>query len=275
MPVYTGPRRRVRLEELAAMQARGFVAEEKLDGWYVTLTIGTLPRLGTSPGRIDGGYDRRFWRGARRPGVVTSMVTRGGRAAPAGDVLHRQTPWPDGTVLVGELMTSTPAARLWQERHGCTGVVLFDALAVGGEDWTWMPQAARREQLERMVDGLSGRDRAVFQLPRRSHRIAELARSVIDEGGEGVVVIDPQARAGAGRWKAKRTDTVTCTVLRPLPAEGVVEVMLGSAGQRFAVSLPRFDVRPGQLVDVACMGTYESGEPRHARITRERQDLET
>lgn len=274
---YAGPRRRVRESDLLTYERRGWVAEEKVDGCYVEIHIGTLPRIGTSPGRLDGGYDRRYWRGARRPGVVTRLVYRSGRDVPeatAADVLGRQTDWPDGTVLVGELMVSTPAAALHYQRHGVAGVVLFDVLRVGADRWDDLPNAARREQLERMTRDLDGKAARVFQVARHHWRAADLYREIVDgEGGEGVVLCDPLAPVGTGKLKAKRHDTVTCIVRRVFAEERLVELSLGTTGPTFYVVPPKIELAAGDLVDVAAMGTYLSDVPRHARIVRVREDL--
>jgi hypothetical protein len=275
MPVYTGPRRRVSLADLPALERRYLVAERKVDGWYCELEVGDLPRLGTSPARADGAYDRRYFRGQRRSGVITSGRLRSGRAlsgVAGAELLGRVTPWPSGTVVACEVMTATDEARRWRETNNVSGgAVVFDLLFFGGEDWRPFPNAARREQLEAMFRLIDGRAARALQLVERTHRIRDLYRSVVDQGLEGIVVVDPRAVAGQGKWKVKRSDAVTCSVVRV--EDRSVTLVAGSVGEPFSLSPGKLELAVGDLVDVEAVGFSVWNTPRHARIVRRRDDL--
>lgn len=268
---YCGPTKVAKADELVALERRGWVAEEKLDGVYCEVWIGAGGRVQLA----------RYRSGAR-------IGADSGR-----DLLGLRTPWPAGTVLAGELMVQTPAARRWQDAHGgVRGLVLFDILSWGdvdaqfrqlaagrlgagampARDMTSAPQHERRAVLERLVEDLSGRAaRSVHLVAQRRRGLRDWFEGIVAEGGEGVVAKDPTAPAGAGTRKVKRKDEVTARVIAVLADEGRVRLDWG--GRIFGASLPSFAVRAGQLVDVAAMGYYESNVPRHARVVRVRDDL--
>ena len=201
-----------------------------------------------------------------------------------------RTPWAPGTVVIGELQVQTPAAQRWQDAHGVRGLVLFDVLAVGdapglvssllagraGEvpswDMTGRPYVDRRAWLERAVGELDGRAARVVQLVATRRRgLAGWYRELVDGGAEGVVLVDPGARAGRGKKKLKRVDELGARVVAVLPDEGVARLNWG--GIVFSTALPAFPLRAGQAVDVAATGFYDSDQPRHARLVRVREDL--
>jgi hypothetical protein len=271
MTGYAGAKRLAKVEELPALERKGWIAEEKFDGVYCEAWVG-------SGGKIQLA---RYRSGARIGG-------ESGR-----DVIGLKTPWPAGTVLVGELMVETPAAHRWQDAHGgIRGLVLFDIarwgnvdaqfrqLATGtlgstplpARDMTTAPQHERRAVLERLCDDLAGRAARVLHLvPMRRRGLRSWFQDVVDAGGEGIVVKDPAAPVGNGARKVKRRDDLTARVIAMLPDEGCVRLDWG--GRQFGATLPRFALSVGQLVDVSAMGFYDSDIPRHARIVRVRNDL--
>lgn len=271
MGTYCGPSRAATVDELAALERRGWVAEEKADGVYCEAWVGAGGRVQLA----------RYRSGAR-------VGADSGR-----DLLGLRTPWPAGTVLAGELMVQTPAAHRWQDAHdGLRGLVLFDILRWGdidaqfrqlaagqlgtstlpARDMTAAPQHERRAVLERLCEDLDGRAARVIHLVRQRRRgLRDWFEQVVTEGGEGIVVKDPDAAIGAGVRKVKRHDTVTARVIAVLADEGRVRLDWG--GRIFGASLPAFAVAPGQRVDVAAVGYYDSDVPRHARIVRVRGDL--
>lgn len=269
---YCGPKKAAKVDELAALERRGWVAEVKEDGVYCELWIGAGGRVQLaryrSGGRIGGDSGR--------------------------DVLGLRTPWPAGTVLAGELMVQTPAAHRWQDAHdGVRGLVLFDILAWGdveaqfrqlaagqlgagplpARDMTAAPYRERRAVLERLCEDLDGRAaRVVHLVAQRRRGLRGWFEQLVAEGGEGVVLKDPGAPVGTGLRKAKRRDEVTARVIEVLAEDERVRLDWG--GRIFGAALPSFGVAVGQLVDVAAMGFYESDLPRHARVVRVRNDLE-
>lgn len=271
MSSYCGPRRAAAPAELAELERRGWVAEEKADGVYAEVWIGAGGRVQLA----------RYRSGARIGGDS-------GR-----DLLGLRTPWPAGTVLAGELMVQTPAAHRWQDAHdGVRGLVLFDMLrwgdvdaqfrqlaagqlgagALPARDMTSAPYHERRAVLERLCEDLAGRAARVVHLVRQRRRgIRDWFEGIVGEGGEGVVVKDPGAPVGQGLRKVKRRDELTARVTAVLEGEGRARLDWG--GRQFGVSLPAFPLVVGQLVDVAAMGFFESDVPRHARVTRVREDL--
>ena len=271
---YAGPRGCARPEQLAELERRGWIAEEKSDGCYVTAYVGRDGRIVTARYRSGGVVGREAGR----------------------DLYRISTPIAPGTVLVGELQVQTPAAHRWQDVHGgLRGLVVFDVLAWGdvhaqfenlcargrvlgpgsampARDMTTATQAERRAVLERLIGGLEGAAARVLQLvPQRRRGLRAWYERVIGEGGEGVVVKDPRAPLGRGARKVKRLDTVTAQVLQVLPEQGRVQLFWG--GRAFSVSIPKIPLRVGQLVDIFFSGLYESDLPRHARIVRARNDL--
>lgn len=268
---YCGPRRAAKVDELAALERRGWVAEVKEDGVYCELWIGAGGRVQLARYRSGG-----------RVGAESGR-----------DVLGLCTPWPAGTVLVGELQVETPAAHRWQDRHGgVRGLVLFDILAWGdvdaqfrqlaagqlgagplpARDMSTAPQHERRAVLERLCEDLDGRAARVLHLVAHRRRgLRGWFEAIVAEGGEGVVLKDPGTPVGTGLRKVKRRDEVTCRVIAVLGDEGRVRLDWG--GRIFGAALPAFGLAVGQLVDVAAMGFYESDLPRHARVTRVRDDL--
>jgi len=275
---YAGAGGAVAPSRILELQRRGCVGQEKFDGVYATLTVSAAPG----------------WRDRRELGRVGALWTRTGRlvgADSARDVLGLQTGMPPGTVLAGELMVQTPAAHRWQEREGVRGFVAFDVLRVGdwdvgrdcrrvaARDVSRLPFAERYRELEWLIGGLPTQKarRAIRLAPVHRTGLRGLFRDVVDGGGEGLVLVDPDAPVGArgAKRKVKRSDDVTCTVLQVLEDERKVLLTLGGL-EPFAVTAPRFAVQPGDLVDVRACGFYDpSWIPRHARIVRARPDLAT
>jgi hypothetical protein len=268
---YCGPKRLATVGELAKLERAGWIAEEKLDGVYCEAWIG-------SGGRVQLA---RYRSGARVGGDS-------GR-----DLIGLRTPWPAGTVVVGELMTETPAAHRWQDSHdGLRGLVLFDILAWGNvdaqfrqlatgtlgttalpaRDMTTAPYHERRAVLERLYEDVSGRAAGVLHLVQQRRRgLRGWYEGIVAAGGEGIVVKDPAGTVGKGSRKVKRKDDITARVIAVLPDEGCIRLDWG--GRQFGTSLPAFAVSVGQLVDVSAIGFYDSDLPRHARIVRVRNDL--
>lgn len=279
MDVYAGPSRRRAPSELGALERRGWWAEEKHDGCYVELHVGPCERGARGFGAGGARIALALFRSGR-------MV---GRAA-GRDVLGARVPWPPGTVLAGELMVATPAARRWQDAHaGVRGVVLFDVLRLGdwglysssrgmgvvgapARDLAARPYGERRGVLESLAAELEGpAARALVVAPVWRSRLRDRFEAITDAGGEGLVVRDPWAPAGRGCGKVKRSDTITARVVQVLEGEGVVRLDWG--GRLFGASVPRFALAAGQLVDVRAVGFYDEGIPRHAVIERVRGDL--
>lgn len=276
--VYAGAKKMVSPSKILEFQKRGWWAQEKLDGIYCTISIGAAPG----------------WRQRRELGRVSLVQKRSGKfvgTATGRDVLGLQTGWPPGTVVVGELMVQTPAAHRWQDAHGVRGFVAFDVLRLG--DWNLFNSsrdgcvpfrdlrssafADRHHELQRLVETLPTRKarRAIKLAPVHRTKLRALYTDTVAAGGEGIVLIRPGAVVGErnAKRKVKRRDTVTCSVLRVLADERKALISHGGMAP-FAISLPRFAVRVGDLVDVHATGFYgDSWIPRHARAVRARPDL--
>jgi hypothetical protein len=232
---------------------------------------------------LTGRPDRRFHVNRRHVGAIHSARYRSGALVSGSDghggllddVRGLQIGLPAGSVLCGELMAHTPAALRWSEAHaGRIGVVLFDVLRVGAESVAARPYRERYEILSQLADRLDDDARQVVEVARSwcCHLSARFDE-VVSRGGEGLVLIDPDAPAGSGKWKLKRSDTLDARVVELLPDEGVARVLVNGLDP-FTVSTPPFPVRVGDVVEVAHVGWYDgTWTPRHAHAVRPRPDL--
>ena len=250
--------------------------------------------------KIDGCYARVS---TDRRGRVFSVLSRAGTALTEARDLVGLLIGPPDSVLHGELEAHTEAGNRHAELRGWRALHLFDVTRRAGVDVAARPFADRygalkadRAQLE--LAGTSNPwvvdDRGDAHDPRtgrytrpipRDHRrfpLVPISRDpsalwssfVVRGGGEGVVAVRLDARAGqrAAKRKIKSTDTLDCVVLEI--GAGVAALSYG--GRSFVVSARGrwSSLVPGDRVEVAADGWYERGAlPRFARIVRVRTDL--
>jgi hypothetical protein len=205
--------------------------------------------------------------------------------------------------LHGEVEAHTEAGARAATARGWALCHLFDVSAVAGVSVAHLPYSERRAALHRAQaaaelvgrvspwtrddegDHHDARGRYVRPVPRDLRRFPVVAqvRGAVGArdlwrqhvelgGGEGLVAVrlDAPMRARNSKRKIKASDTITCRVLSCSSGAALVDF----GGVRFAVAAS--DLRPGQLVDVASDGWYESGAtPRFPRLVRRRSELET
>lgn len=281
---YVGPRLRARPEELHEYQSRGWLLEEKSDGCYVQVVVGAnwrapCPKCGPAyqtgifgPKRLD----HRFAHNQRRHGAIAGALYRSGRSATMslGPLHGLELGVPDGTVLAGELMERTDAAARWcGARSVPVGLVLFDVLRWGDEDLAAEPYLKRRGTLDWLAGGLPEQaQRFVTVAPAYRDRFRDRYESIIASGGEGVVIKDPGASAGArrGAFKVKRHDNLD---VRVLAIEEQTLLVEWGAGRTFRVTRPAFPVTVGGFVECKHVGLTTRDLPRHCVAVRPRDDI--
>jgi len=283
-PDYVGSRGRITLSAIERLSPLRYAVQPKLDGIYATVRTGDH-------------------------GQVTTVRTRTGRVlSPRLHGLRGQIVGPPRSLLVGELAAWSPGGIATADAAGYVVCELHDLLIDAGERLHDRPYRERRDRLWRAHarlehDGVPrrgwirdrrrrrhdattgryvdeqietalnwGRAPIVEQLP--PARVGDIWRRVgLVPWVEGVVVVAldaPVARRGAKR-KCKPRYTEDCTVLEVTGRSATVQWRYGGVT---AVGTGRHDLRPGDIVELAHEGWYDSGQPRFARIVRHRIDLE-
>ena len=140
------------------------------------------------------------------------------------------------------------------------GVFLFDVLQVDDRDLRSKPLTERKKILREILKG-TGLE-VPHTLARTSAKIMELRNKMVEKGGEGIVVKNPESSYGQPKsWlKLKRFDTVDCFVT------GVVETNeMTMTGIARSWSVAVYD-DGGQLVDLGNVGSMvERVDPRHVK----------
>lgn len=271
---YAGALGRVTLAQ-AQRLGEGYAVQPKIDGQYVEL-------------HLDGS------------GLVDRVISRGGREIKC-DLIGLRAGLP-GSVLVGELEAHTERGRAAARRRGWANCHLFDAIRAGARDVSTDPYRMRRDwlyrgwaacdcltapsdtYLTRSAGRLRARTTGRFLPPQSAERnrfpivtqrpigeASELYDSVLDAGGEGIVIVAldaPIGKRGAKR-KCKPRDSIDAKVIA---RDARSAMMLWERGT-FAVGIGQKDVAVGQIWEVTHEGYYATGEPRFARLTRLRSDL--
>jgi ATP-dependent DNA ligase len=279
-----------------------------------TVQLGDIARLGSKwvvQEKIDGAFARVC---LNSQGRIAHVFTRSEAAFPASmtsGLIGALVGAPHAE-LVGELEGWTEAANRIASTNGYRRIHLFDCLHDGERSLLAAPYRERRDVLYRMQSALvdertalpwtqeggRARDRSsgrfaraiptdwrltpiVDQVPAR--RVDELWSRVEHTGGEGIVVVNleaPVGRRGAKR-KCKAMNTLDATVI----SADARLAHVAWAGGTFIVSCIGRQLEPGQVIEVACNGYYETGArlpgksygtgatPRFARIVRARPDL--
>ena len=194
----------------------------------------------------------------------------------------------DCLMLDGLSLRDAPYLERWGALHRAQSMLEADDLA---RVRTWRDDTAGRSlTLGRPRCPVTGRRVSRVPYDLRRLPVVPLLRSPTDaralwrdvEAGtlEGLVAVRLDAKAGArdAKRKVKLVDTLD---VRVLASDGRCLHVATRAGstQRAWRERPSFVVqsrggeRPGAIVEVAHHGFYASGEPRFARVVRERRDL--
>lgn len=245
--------------------------------------------------KIDGGY-ATVYTGA--DGSILRAITRTGAAWALRELaLVRTIP---NAVLCAEIERHTEAAKAARRARGFDVLHLFDAVSIGGRVLGGEPYGVRYQEIARAIalaEGTSGElakvaghrradsGRYTYAAPADVRRTIlvpmltgadgfdELWREHVERGGgEGLVAVNlraPLGKRGAKR-KIKLTDTISARLAEP--AGGGKTALVHAYGRTFSVYMPVW-ARFGDVVDIAHDGFYGTGEPRFARVVRQRPDL--
>lgn len=277
--------------------------QPKLDGCYARATLddaGRIASVVSRTGRAIPEADELLGLLAGPPRSV--LVGELEAHTEAGVAAYQQQGYRrlrlfDCLCLDGLSLTAAPYLERWGALHRAHSLLESAGLA-RVDAWDTVQRVPHRPRgLTGRHDGLTVRRRAgAFVSPRtaptdlRRLPIVPLLRSVADardlwrdvEAGtlEGLVAVNLSAPAGrrGAKFKVKLVDTLDCRVLA---SSGRVLHVATRAGttQRAWRDRPTFTVQsrkgeaPGTIVEVAHHGYYKSGEPRFARVVRERSDL--
>jgi hypothetical protein len=173
-PWYIGPEEDIEPSDLSLYERQGYVIEPKIDGMWASLHVGSRSNT------LDS-------RDANTPPITGEN---------AGDLLGIETFLPTGTVLVGELETSSD----WGAGgvNGSRKIHLFDCVRVGREDLSRLTWRDRRENLASLFAQMQYRvdhrfrDRFVL-VPYKERDFEAYFKSYTDKGGEGIVLKDPRS----------------------------------------------------------------------------------
>ncbi len=277
-PHYAGASSRITRANLSRL-GPAFMVQPKVDGAYCHVHLGPtgcIQRISSRTGRDYGD--------ANISGLVGQFVG-----------------WP-GAVLIGELTAHTEAGNREAKTIGCRRVHLFD-IAFGhstqplahmsysdrrdqlcsmqaqveahgpGPTWTQTPEGARDLRSGRFSpQTLTGTALTPIVPQMRPCDAGEMWAKVDAGELEGLVAVSLRAKLGArgSKRKCKATQTIDAVVV----GVDTRAVSCIYAGQVFAVSRGKRDLKPGDQVEVALDGWYESSTtPRFARIIRRRADL--
>lgn len=278
---YTGAKGRIAPDTLDNLDPDKYIVQPKFDGMYVEIQTDDL-------------------------GKVSLVMSRAGRVLQ--DSLHGLTGERlslGESVLCGELTAHTPPGKMMAKHLGRPHVFLFDAVSLNSRHLADVDYEIRLQnlwstysQLQELADGRTydndargrGHDRLDGRFTVRKHkgwRVAHIVpstrpgtddyfalREQVDSNPwqEGLVVCRRRSRIGArgAKLKAKRTDTLDCRVV----SRGGNVATLEFAGTTFRVANGRWDVTPGDIVEVSHEGFYLSdATPRFPRIKSIRTDL--
>lgn len=202
-----------------------------------------------------------------KPRIHSATLAEGLRAHGAGELWQEKSDgvWCNGGLALGGHLFNAEAMRggLW---------VVNDLIACHGQDVRGEATAARWAALQELARTFPPHVRLC-----RTGRGGEFLRSIIADGGEGVVVKPLDAPFGLGWVRCKRIETF----------DGVV-TEIGDGIQSFRLSIdgldagwcpcrsPRVDrLRLGDWVEVSAQCRHPSGKLREPRFVRPRPDKET
>lgn len=271
---YLGPKLDIESDVLAKYEASGkWIAEPKIDGMWARMTVGR-PNEG-------------------RPNMLTSRDANTGSLSGSnlGDLGSILLPWPEGTVVVGELEAATEWATRRANAQGYRAFHLFDVTRIGDHACRTLPWAKRRELLDTMSAQLSDVAESRFQLlPYTAKGFRSFYDTVIENDGEGVVLKRADSLYQVSNADGKADFWVRCkrwlTGDYVLMAVGATPsgVPTGVWGLYKGGKLTRAmqAACPGELLTAANVGVlvvefkgwakFRSGALRHASFVRVRTD---
>lgn len=245
--------------------------------------------------KIDGGYATVT---TDANGAILSAISRSGRRWSLLDLKRIRT--LPSAVLCCEIEQHTEAANEARRTRGYSLLHVFDAISLGGRELQAATYAERYQAITRAIAqqeveqgewfnaagrhrGESGRYRSAPPVDVRRTPLVPMLRGVagFDElwttyveraQGEGLVAVRldaPMGKRGAKR-KIKTTDTISAR-LSPGDPSGK-SAFVHVYGQSILVAMPGWAAF-GDVVDIAHNGFYNTGEPRFARVVRQRSDL--
>jgi len=147
-------------------------------------------------------------------------------------------PGLEGTVLDGEIMSSdflktnsimNSGPRLAvqkQETNGYLNYHVFDCMAFRGEDIRGLPLEKRRKVLEEVAKRMS--NEYVRVIPQFKSDLVKHFTSIVENGGEGIIVKDLHQGYGCGWAKLKKSYDLSCICSGWKPGNGKYSEMIGS-----------------------------------------------
>jgi len=193
---YLGPGLDIEPDVLSKYEESGqWLAEHKIDGMWAKMIIGH-PAEG-------------------RPNILSSRdaTTAAISGSNLGDLDMLETPWPEGTVVVGELEAATEWATIQANAKGYRSLHLFDVTHVGGQSSKPLPLNQRRELLEMLHGKISGSDDLHSRLPllqTSTQGFAKLYDEACAGGDEGIVLKAMSSHYGTHRADGKADFWVRC-----------------------------------------------------------------
>jgi uncharacterized protein YycO len=188
----------------ASKPIEGLWASEKLDGALVYAVLGekgitlTSRRLSSKNGQQLAREHHVPWiRDIRVPKEYQGMVL-------AGELKH-----PMGFSFTGPLMNSKPERAV--EIQGQLGKMVFHPHNILNKEMTYPEKMALLERMSNEVGS------PYMKTPRYSPDPASLMQQVKDEGGEGVILVDPTGQDNT-MYKKKFVDTYTGEIVDIIPS---------------------------------------------------------
>jgi hypothetical protein len=195
-PFYLGPGLDIEPGVLAKYESTGsWVAEHKIDGMWAKMIVGN-----PSEGRPNVLSSRD----AQTPAISGSNL---------GDLHTLQLPWPEGSVVIGELEAATEWATEKANAKGYRSLHLYDVAQVGDKSAMPLPWHQRRALLEAMHGKISVDDDLHSRLPLLavSHNgFAKLYDDACAGGDEGIVLKAVESHYGTHRADGKADFWVRC-----------------------------------------------------------------
>jgi ATP-dependent DNA ligase len=223
-------------------------------GKAVKMDLGTWLISNPLPSMVEPKYDgiRVFLFKSGDKLVVSSK--HGGIYTPKGapqvfsrvpEFLHA----PNRMILDGEYLA-----------HEGKGLFLFDVLQIDERDMRPNPLAERKKVLREILKG-TGLE-VPYTMAKTVDRITELKNEMVQKGGEGVVVKNPQSSYGQPRsWlKLKRFDTIDVFVTGITETK---EMRMTGIARSWSVAVNDDD---GQVIEIGNVGSMVEGvDPRKVK----------
>jgi len=194
-PNYLGPGLDIEPEDLAKYEAKGkHVAMPKIDGMWSECRVG-CPAEG-------------------RPNVLSSRdaATAAISGSNLGDLGNVALPWPEGTLIVGELEAATQWAKDITDAKGYRTFHAWDVLDIGDNSARGLPWHKRRDLLQQMYAmGLTDDAQSRFELlDAKPSGFQQLYDATCQDGGEGIVLWDANSLYSTHRADGKTDLMIRC-----------------------------------------------------------------